>query len=103
MQNKFRQDEISTSSPNKNLNLIKEAANSIGLGIISQESGDYKTSKPLMKEGIEKIKHILLRENTQNNKLVLEYVRKFFKYINSIAYSTSFYKASIMTKSKIFL
>jgi len=76
MQKDLTQKEIAymLSNTTKNSNLLKDASNFVGLGIISQETGDFQQAKSLMKEGIEKIKEILLNENSQNNKLVLEYV-----------------------------
>lgn len=70
----LKQDEISSTTQPKNIDLLRQSANLIGLGILSQESGDYQLAKPLMKEGIDKIKDILLRDTTKNNKLILEYV-----------------------------
>jgi hypothetical protein len=82
MQKKLKQEEIAVVSiiPNPNSRMLKEAANMIGLGIISQESGDHQMAQPLMKNGIEKIKEILLKEKTQNSKLIFEYVSIIFSY-----------------------
>lgn len=79
MQKKVKQEELSVSSkiPNPNLNMLKEAANTIGLGIISQESENHEMSQTLMKIGIDKIKEILLKEKSQNNKLIFDYVSVF--------------------------
>ena len=79
MKKDLTREEIAYMSSNttKTSNLLKDATNIVGLGIISQETGDFQQAKSFMKEGIEKIKEILIKENSQNNKLVLEYVSEF--------------------------
>jgi hypothetical protein len=79
MQKKVKQEELSVSSkiPNPNLKMLKESANTIGLGIISQESENHEMSQTMMKIGIDKIKEILLKEKSQNNKLIFDYVSVF--------------------------
>jgi hypothetical protein len=79
MKKDLTREEIAYMSSNttKSSNLLKDATNIVGLGIISQESGEFQQAKSFMKEGIEKIKEILIKENSQNNKLVLEYVSEF--------------------------
>jgi len=103
MQKKVKQEELLMSSKitNPNLKMLKEAANTMGLGIISQESENHEMSQTLMKIGIDKIKEILLKEKSLNNKLIFDYVSIILgnKYY-STQYSISSYKVKLRTKSK---
>jgi hypothetical protein len=60
--------------PSKPHSLIKEAANYVGTGILKQEEGDFTNAKPLIKEGIEKIKKVLIKDNSSEKEIIFEYV-----------------------------
>ncbi len=59
---------------------MKEAANLVGVGIKLQEMKEYSKAKTAMLQGIERIKKVLIKDNSTDKELVFEYVRiiKFY-------------------------
>lgn len=60
--------------PIKKNYLIKDSASLVGMGIVLQENGDYVNSKALLQQGIDKIKKVLITDNSSNKEMILEYV-----------------------------
>jgi hypothetical protein len=53
---------------------IKEAANLVGKGIQLQDEQDFAGAKPLIQQGIDGIKNILIKENSSEKAILFEYV-----------------------------
>jgi hypothetical protein len=73
---KERQSDLNCKS------LVKESAGLVGMGLILQEQEDYINSKPLMQQGIDKIKQALVKDNVDNKAMLIEFV----KIINIVWY-----------------
>ena len=54
---------------------LREAANYVSLGLKYQEGKEFSKSKPLIQQGIDKIKKVLIKDDTPDKELVFEYVR----------------------------
>ncbi len=67
-------------------NLLKEATNSMSLGIRNQENSNFKNAKLNMQDGIEKIKKILVSDNTINKEMIIEYYSLFEKFLQNVNY-----------------
>jgi translation initiation factor 2 alpha subunit (eIF-2alpha) len=61
----------------KPCNLLKEAANMVSVGIKLQEIKEYSKAKTSMLQGIERIKKVLIKDNSTDKEIVFEYVKKF--------------------------
>jgi hypothetical protein len=68
---KERQSDITYRS------LIKESASLVGMGLLLQEQEDYTNSKPLIQQGIDKIKQALVKDNVDNKTMLIEFVKIF--------------------------
>ena len=55
-------------------NLVKESASLVGMGLLLQEQDDYTNSKPLIQQGIDKIKQALVKDNVDNKAMLIEFV-----------------------------
>ena len=53
---------------------LREAAESVSLGLDCQEKKEYDKSRCLFQQGIEKIKKVLIKDHTPDKELVFEYV-----------------------------
>jgi hypothetical protein len=54
--------------------LVKESASLVGMGLLLQEKEDYINSKPLIQQGIDKIKQALVKDNVDNKAMLIEFV-----------------------------
>ena len=70
-------------------NLIRESANLVGMGLLLQEKEDYINCKPLIQQGIDKIKQALVRDNIENKGILIEFVKSI---LYSMVYLISFFK-----------
>ena len=64
-----------SSGPLKQSGQLKEAANLVGIGISFQEKGEFSKAKPAIQEGIEKIKKVLIKDNSTDKEIIFDYVR----------------------------
>jgi hypothetical protein len=58
--------------------LVKESASLVGMGLLLQEQEDYINSKPLIQQGIDKIKQALVKDNVDNKAMLIEFVYVIF-------------------------
>lgn len=56
---------------------LKEAAVSVSKGLYFQEKKDFINSKEMFQQGIEKMKKILLSNDSNNKETIFEYVDYF--------------------------
>jgi hypothetical protein len=54
--------------------LVRESASLVGMGLLLQEQDDYTNSKPLIQQGIDKIKQALVKDNVDNKAMLIEFV-----------------------------
>jgi hypothetical protein len=53
---------------------LNESANLVGAGIKFQEKKEYANAKKLMQQGIDKIKKVLISDNSIDKEKIFEYV-----------------------------
>jgi hypothetical protein len=61
-------------------NQLKEASNLVSVGIKLQEIKEFSKAKTSILQGIERIKKVLIKDNSTDKEIVFEYV----KYLNLI-------------------
>ena len=72
---------------------MKEATNLVGVGIKFQEMKEYNKSKLAIQQGIDKIKKVLIGDNSSDKETIFEYVNHLFIVISiSIVFLKSFFK-----------
>jgi hypothetical protein len=65
---------------------LKEATILVGKGICLQEKKEYNKAKPIMQEGIDKIKKLLINNNSTDKEIMFEYYTLFEKFLQNVNY-----------------
>jgi hypothetical protein len=65
---------------------LKEASNLIAKGLAYQDKGNFDKARANMQEGIEIIKKILIKENSNDKEIIFDYYSLYEKFLQNVNY-----------------